>query len=365
MLRMGLVGVPRSYAIAPALVANPDVEIVAVCDAAVERADWLAQQLSATAYVRYSDMLERARLDTVFIGAPMPFHAPMSITALERGVHVLCEVPAAVGIEECRALALAASASSACYMLGENYCFSRTNALVGALVRAGVFGEIYYAVGEYLHEFKGGGTRTPWRRQWQTGIDGCTYGTHSLGPILDWLETERVGELACVGSGHHHRDPEGRSYEQQDCVVMSCRLTSGALVQIRLDMLSDRPAAMTNYELQGMTGCYESARAPGERDRVWVAGRSTDAEVWDDLAAYEEEFLPEWWREAPEGAAGSRHGGGDWAEMDAFVRAARGDAPCPIAVDRALDMTLPGLVSQASIADGGSWLEVPDPRAWR
>jgi hypothetical protein len=27
-------------------------------------------------------------------------------------------------------------------------------------------------------------------------------------------------------------------------------------------------------------------------------------------------------------------------------------------------MTLPGLVSQASIAQGGTWVAVPDPRNW-
>jgi hypothetical protein len=29
-----------------------------------------------------------------------------------------------------------------------------------------------------------------------------------------------------------------------------------------------------------------------------------------------------------------------------------------------MDMTLPGLISQASIANGGAWMDVPDSRAW-
>jgi hypothetical protein len=29
-----------------------------------------------------------------------------------------------------------------------------------------------------------------------------------------------------------------------------------------------------------------------------------------------------------------------------------------------MDMTLPGLISQASIAAGGVWMEVPDSREW-
>ena len=30
----------------------------------------------------------------------------------------------------------------------------------------------------------------------------------------------------------------------------------------------------------------------------------------------------------------------------------------------AMDMTLPGLVSQQSIAQNGQWLDVPDSRSW-
>ncbi len=363
-MRVGLVGVPRGYALLPAFLAQPGVEVVAVCDEAPERAAWLAEQCGAAAFGDYERMLEVARADAVFIGTPMPLHASMSIAALERGVHVLSEVPAAVSIDECRALAGAAAGSNAVYMLGENYCFSRTNAIVGELVRSGLFGEIYLAVGEYLHEYKAVGARTPWRRHWQTGIDGCTYGTHSLGPILHWLDTQRVVAVACIGSGHHYLDARGDEYEQQDSVMMSCRLAGGGLAQVRVDMLSERPPAMTNYALQGTSGAYESARAAGERDRLWLRGRSSDPEAWDDLAGYADEFVPPWWRQAPAAALEAGHGGGDWAEVAAFVQAVRGEVPCPIDVYRALDMTLPGLVSQQSIREGGRWIDVPDPRGW-
>ncbi len=36
----------------------------------------------------------------------------------------------------------------------------------------------------------------------------------------------------------------------------------------------------------------------------------------------------------------------------------------PIGVHEALDMTLPGLVSQQSIEQGSCWLPVPDSREW-
>jgi hypothetical protein len=74
--------------------------------------------------------------------------------------------------------------------------------------------------------------------------------------------------------------------------------------------------------------------------------------------------MPEMWRNPPKEALKAGHGGGDYFEVFDFVRSIVDGAPCPIGIDEAMDMTLPGLVSQASIAQGGAWLDVPDSRAW-
>jgi predicted dehydrogenase len=255
-------------------------------------------------------------------------------------------------------------------MMAENCVYMRPNVLVRALVRRGLFGEVYYAEGEYLHELKGLNEITRWRRRWQTGIDGITYGTHSLGPILGWMPGDRVVRVCCEGSGHHYLDPRGDRYENQDSCVMLAKTARGALIKIRVDMLSERPHATTNYSLQGTKGCYESARSAGERHKVWLADLSADANAcgdanaWIDLADLEEEYMPEMWRNPPEAALRAGHGGGDYLQVLDFVRSIVDGLPCPIGIHEAMDMTLPGLISQASIAAGGVWMEVPDSRAW-
>jgi hypothetical protein len=45
-----------------------------------------------------------------------------------------------------------------------------------------------------------------------------------------------------------------------------------------------------------------------------------------------------------------------------LIDAIRRDAPPPIDVYRGLDFTLPGLISERLIAQGGVPLPVPDPR---
>ncbi|MGQ9632494.1 MAG: Gfo/Idh/MocA family protein [bacterium] len=365
-LNLGIVGAcGRGASFKRACDAIDAVRIHAVCDIKTEELHGAALRLGASEeYSDYETMLERSDLDAVILGTPMPLHVPQAIAALRRGLHVLSEVPAGVSLGECKELVSACRQSKAIYMMAENYIYMKSNILVREIVRRGLFGTPYYGEGEYLHELKELNEITPWRRKWQTGINGVTYGTHSLGPILQWMPNDRAVSVCCAGSGHHYRDPRGNLYENEDTCVMLCKMKSGGLVKIRVDMLSDRPHAMANYTLQGTDGCYESARAPGERNRIWLRLKSDDPNEWLDLEDLEGEFLPEFWREASEIARETGHGGGDFFVIADFVGAILAKKPPIIGIHEAMDMTLPGLISQRSILEGGRWMEVPDSRSW-
>ena len=391
------------------------VSTVAVCDTNAADLDAAARRLGVSEkYLSYEEMLDQAGLDAVLITTPMEFHASQAIAALERGVHVFSEVTAAASIEQCKALVRAGNQSDAIYMLAENYTYLKPNVLVRELVGRGLFGEVYYAEGEYLHELKQYSERTFWRRKWQLGIEGITYGTHSLGPILQWMPGDRIACVTCAGSGHHYRDPRGDPYAQ-DTSVMLGRTAKGRLVKIRVDIISNRPHAMTNYQLQGTDGCYESGRGgPGDRGKIWfreldacVEDETLDARVedgtpdacvedgtldacvedgtldacvedgtlddsprWYDLQQlldsdqFSQQYLPRMWYDPPQAALESGHGGGDYFAIRDWVNAIQGAAPCPIGIHEAMDMTLPGLVSQQSVLEEGRWMPVPDSREW-
>ena len=366
-VRLGIVGAcGRGASFKLACDANPDVEIVAVCDIDAAGLDKARARLGAREqYLDYATMLASADINAVIIGTPIPLHVPQAIAALQQHKHVLSEVPAGVSIDECRDLALACRRSRGIYMMAENYTYTKSNMIVSELVRRGLFGKTYFGEAEYLHELKGLNEQTKWRRRWQTGINGNTYPTHSLGPLLQWMPGDRVARVCHAGSGHHYKDPRGDEYQQEDSVVTLCKMVSGGLVKLRIDMLSDRPHAMSNYQLQGTDGCYESSRAAGEKNRVWLRSLSQDPNQWTDLKDLEAEFTPPMWREHEERARKAGHGGGDFFEVMDFVDAALGRREPVIGIDAALDMTLPGLVSQQSAEQGGRWLDVPDPRQWQ
>ena len=342
-----------------------DLHVHAVCDTNAEQLEASRERLGAeVAFDDHEKMLDESDVQAVIIGTPMPFHVPQAIAAIERGVHVLSEVPAGVSVDECRDLVRACAKSEAIYMMAENYAYTRPNQIIREMVRRGEFGDVYYADGEYVHELKGLNEVTRWRRRWQTGINGITYGTHSLGPIMQWFGDDRVVQVCCAGSGHHYADPRGDQYENEDACVMLCKFASGGLAKIRVDMLSDRPHAMTNYQLQGTDGCYESARQPGQPNMIWLRSLSSSPDKWFDLDEVGQDFVPESWIKFEELAAKAGHGGGDLIELIDFSDAVCGRREPVIGVHQAMDMTLPGLISQQSIAEGGRWVDVPDSRAW-
>ncbi len=369
-LNVGIVGAAgRGWSFKQALEAN-GARVHALCDIRSEELAEKARELEATeTYQDYGEMLDRAQLDAVVIGTPMPLHVPQSIQALEKNMHVLCEVPAGVSIEQCRRLVAAAEASDAVYMMAENCIYRKANVLVGELVRQGLFGQVYYAEGEYLHELKGLNEITKWRRKWQTGIAGVTYCTHSLGPILKWMPGDRVVRVCCTDTETRYKDPRGNEYAQTT-PVMLCKTAKGALIKIRVDMLSNRPHAMTNYSLQGTDGVYESGRGGlGETGKIWLRQLSQEIEwhALDAVTGIDElarRYLPVIWRDPPAEALRAGHGGGDFFEILEFMAAVRGEKPCPIGIHEAMDMTLPGLVSQQSVQQDGRWMFVPDSRRW-
>ena len=78
----------------------PNTRLVAVCDIDKSRADQAAAQYHVPAFYDYHDLLDRGELDGVMVATPHYFHTPISIDALQRGIHVLCEKPLAVHVKD-------------------------------------------------------------------------------------------------------------------------------------------------------------------------------------------------------------------------------------------------------------------------
>lgn len=366
-LKFGIVGAAgRPTAFLEAFRESGKAVLTAACDLNTDALNEALRGIDGVErYTDYDEMLEKAGLDAVIIGTPMQFHVRQSIRALQKNIHVYSEVTAAVSVEECRELLQACRASRAQYMFGENCNYMKPYMIVREMVRDGRFGELYYAEGEYLHDCRELLTKTPWRREYLFDTPGITYGTHSLGPILSWMEGDRVEQVCCIASGHRNAAPDGSPIGGRDGSVMLCRTARGRVIKIRMELASPRPYSL-NYCLQGSLAAFESSHMEEhqDRDQIWIEGVSTK-DHWQALGEYEARYEPRLWREIGNRAAKAGHGGSDVIIMADFIDSLYDGRPAPIDIYAALDMTLPGLVSQESARHNGAWLPVPDPRQWQ
>ncbi len=79
-----------------------NTELAAVCDIIPERADQYATEYQAPAFYNYRELLDKVALDGIVIATPHYDHTPISIDALQRGIHVLVEKPLAVHVKDGR-----------------------------------------------------------------------------------------------------------------------------------------------------------------------------------------------------------------------------------------------------------------------
>jgi len=364
--------------------------LAAICDVNEDvLREWKALDPEVAVFSSYESLLEWGEFDAVYIATPLPLHASQSIQALEAGKHVLSEVTAARTLDECWALVEAVEKTGLVYMMAENYCYKRPNMMVLNMVRQGLFGELVYAEGAYIHDtrdlaIKPDGTLT-WRGEARRHNWGNSYPTHSLGPVAQWLGVNRPGgdRLATTatfvsgafsmrpwvierfGPGHPGAAPG--YFPKGDSAITVIQTEKGALIVLRVDTSSPRPHNMSHYVLQGTKASYVSARHGGEDPLIWIDGRSPGYSPprdgkhaeWESLWKYAPEYEHPRWREKGGTASGAGHGGGDYFVVEDFVDCVlEGNRP-PIDVYDAVTWSCITPLSRMSLERGGAPVEIP------
>src|SRR5690606_5218392 len=144
------------------------------------------------------------------------------------------------------------------------------------MVEQGVFGEIVYASGSYIHDarelvFTPEGELT-WRGRMRRDYRANGYPTHATGPVARWLGINRSDVFKTMATWHSRtraiadyaarNHPDRPEYASPDCWMLpdttstSIRTEKGVLVDIRVDTNSARPHNMARYELQGTKASF-------------------------------------------------------------------------------------------------------------
>src|SRR2546423_1185397 len=85
-----------------------------------------------------------AEVDAVYIALPNSMHAEYTIRAANAGVHVLCEKPMAVTVQECQRMIQACHRHRVKLMIGYRLHFEEINLEVMGLIRKGRIGRAKY-----------------------------------------------------------------------------------------------------------------------------------------------------------------------------------------------------------------------------
>jgi predicted dehydrogenase len=357
-LKVGIVGA-RGLSTVCGFNAIPGVKVEALCDINEALLQEQARKHSIPKTYRiFEDMLE-SDIDAVVIATPMQCHVPQAILALEAGKHVLSEVTAGVTMDELWWLTEWVEKYGKVYMMAENYCYIPEVQLIGNMVSKGLFGDVYFGEGEYLHDIKSltrySNGKTSWRKFWQLGKRGAFYPTHSLGPVIKWFKGDHVKSVICTGTGWHTA-PDLR---QEDTSITLCQMESGKLIKLRIDCISERPHNMAYYSLQGTKGCYEAPRGLGDDHKIWLKDMDNHEGGWRSLADFKD-YLPERYKNATEVQRAAGHWGGDFFIVQDFVDAVRSGVKPAVDVYEACEWTAVGLLSELSAMNGGRAMEMPN-----
>ena len=205
-VRMGLIGCgSRGSGMLREYLGVEGLTVTAVCDvvkdaalkaqATVERAGQKPPAVYANGEHDFENMVKRDDVDFVYIPSPWEWHVPMAVAAMNNGKHAFVEVPAAFSIEDCWKLVDTSEKTRRHCLMLENCCYGENELLVLNMVKAGLFGDLLYGEGAYLHDLRRllfeDKSEGLWRRFPHTKLNGNLYPTHGLGPVANYMGVNR------------------------------------------------------------------------------------------------------------------------------------------------------------------------------
>lgn len=200
-IRAGIIGAGAISQIVhlPIFVERKDVEVVALADRDVHKAETLSRRYDVPVVVDPDDMLELDELDAVVLCTPNHLHEEMAIAALEAGKHVLVERPLASTSKGAARVLEVAEKSGRVLSVGLPHRFRPEVIALRSFVLGDELGELHAVRGSWLTRATPS-ARTSWRADAKAAGGGALI---DLGiPALDlcmWTtDFPEVKRIACL-----------------------------------------------------------------------------------------------------------------------------------------------------------------------
>jgi predicted dehydrogenase len=114
----------------------------------------------AGGYDEMEKVLRAARADAVYIALPNTLHRPFTERAARQGVHVLCEKPMAMSVQDCESMIRVCEENDVRLMIGYRLHFEEGNLRAIAVAQSGVLGELRFFDSVFSQVAREGDIRT-------------------------------------------------------------------------------------------------------------------------------------------------------------------------------------------------------------
>lgn len=360
----------------------PNVRIVALADVVKEKAE-LARQMVLKAgqpepalYTGgdhdFERLCERDDIDLVYTATPWEWHVPVVLAAMNHGHHAATEVPAAYTTDDCWKLVDTSEKTRRHCIMMENCNYGYNELLVLQMARAGMFGELKAGGAAYNHDLRRilfeNRDEGIWRRAHHTRRNSNLYPTHGLGPVAAYLDIHRGDRFDTLVSMStppmgleawrtDHESTDSPKWQEKyvagDLNISLIRTAKGRVIRLEHDVSSPRPYSRIN-SLQGTKGIFEDYPP-----RIYLEGQE-GGERYTSLDAHKEKFEHPLWRSLGERARSGGHGGMDYVMAWRLVQCLREGLPPDMDVYDAAAWSVPGPLSEQSLAKGSAPVKFPD-----
>jgi predicted dehydrogenase len=310
------------------------------------------------------------------------------MAAMENGIHVGTEVPAALTVKECWDLVRISENTGKLCMIMENVNYRRDIMAVLNMVRQGLFGELIHCQGGYQHDLRhvkfndgvggyGGGvefgdkafSEAAWRTQHSVDRNADLYPTHGLGPVSPMLDINRGNRMVhltstasqsrglhkyIVDNGGEDHPNAKVDFKLGDVVTTVIKCANGQTIMLSHDTNSPRPYSL-NFRVQGTQGLWMK-----DNNSIYIEGMSPESHRWESDEAYLEKYDHPLWKRFEDQATGAGHGGMDFFVVRAFVEACKGDQTPVIDVYDAVSLSVIVPLSEKSIKMNSTSVKIPD-----
>lgn len=367
------------------LLNNSDVNIVAVCDVYEDRIEKALNSIkeaggNALGFTDWKKALETKGLDAAYIFTGWECHTEIAIYAMEKAIAVASEVGCEYSLDNLFRLVWTQEKTGTPYMFMENCCYNKDELLATAMARRGVFGTIVHCSGAYGHDLRKevayGLKNRHYRFKNYENRNLENYPTHELGPIARLLNINRGNRIVSVsafaskaaglkeyieGCKDADNTMKNTEFMQGDIVTTVITCAGGETILLRLDTTLPRSYSR-EFTVRGTKGLYSQ-----ENNSVFLDGQK---EYWepaeynkattDNAKNYEQEFLPDIWKNITPEQKEAGHGGMDWFAYKAFADALQNGEKMPIDVYDGATWMAVSVLSEMSIAAGGAPQSMPD-----